>query len=137
EHLGAQLGRVSPAAFFVGIFTIVAALLLKSELRRAPHMLLALALSTLLAFVIERWLSDGRHLAVVGALPPPWPRFALPTFDLRLLPDLIGIAFALTIVALGQSISIAKVVATRSGQQIDANREFRGQGLSNMVGGLF
>ena len=137
EHLWAQLGRVSPAAFAVGIFTIVAALLLKHELRRAPHMLLALVLATLLAFVIDRWFSDGHHIAIVGALPPIWPRFALPTFDLRLLPDLIGIAFALTIVALGQSISIAKAVATRSGQHIDANREFRGQGLSNIVGGMF
>jgi SulP family sulfate permease len=137
EHLGAQLGRVSPAAFFVGIFTIVAAVLLKHELKRAPHMLLALALSTVLGFAIDRWLVDGRHIAVVGALPPIWPRFALPTFDLRLLPDLIGIAFALTIVALGQSISIAKAVASRSGQHLDANREFRGQGLSNIVGGMF
>ncbi len=28
-------------------------------------------------------------------------------------------------------------MAARSGQHIDANREFRGQGLSNIVGGLF
>jgi SulP family sulfate permease len=40
----------------------------------------------------------------------------------------------LTIVTLAQSISIAKAVAERSGQAIDANREFRGQGLSNLVG---
>jgi len=40
-------------------------------------------------------------------------------------------------VALGQAISIAKTVALRSGQRIDANREFRGQGLSNIVGGFF
>ena len=51
--------------------------------------------------------------------------------------ELLGLAFALTIVALGQSISIAKAVAARSGQRIDANREFRGQGLSNIVGGFF
>ena len=43
----------------------------------------------------------------------------------------------MTIVALGQGISIAKTVAQRSGQRIDANREFRGQGLSNIVGGFF
>jgi SulP family sulfate permease len=53
------------------------------------------------------------------------------------LPDLLSLAFALTIVALAQSISIAKAVATRSGQRIDANREFVGQGLSNVVGGFF
>ena len=137
EHLWSEIGRVSPAAFLIGVVTIVAAVLLKSELKRAPHMLLALGLATALAFVIERWFSGGRHIAVVGALPSIWPRFSLPSFDVRLLPDLVGIAIALTIVALGQSISIAKAVATRSGQHIDANREFRGQGLSNIVGGLF
>ena len=39
--------------------------------------------------------------------------------------------------ALGQSISIAKVLSERSGQAIDANREFTGQGLANVVGGFF
>ena len=81
--------------------------------------------------------AGAQRIAVVGAIPAIWPRFTLPAFDLRLLPDLVGIAFALTIVALGQSISIAKAVAARSGQHIDGNREFRGQGLSNIVGGLF
>src|SRR5690606_39534327 len=57
--------------------------------------------------------------------------------DLATLPDLVGLAFALSIVALAQSISIAKAVASRSGQIIDANREFIGQGLSNIVGGFF
>src|SRR5690606_28632809 len=35
------------------------------------------------------------------------------------------------------AISIAKAMAARSGQRVDANREFIGQGLSNMVGGFF
>jgi sulfate permease, SulP family len=74
---------------------------------------------------------------VVGGIPTIWPRFHWPGVALQDLPDLLSIAFALTIVALGQSISIAKAVAVRSGQSIDANREFRGQGLSNIVGGFF
>ena len=57
--------------------------------------------------------------------------------DVRVLPDLVGIGIALTVVSPGQSIAIAKVVSERSGQHIDANREFRGQGLSNIAGGLF
>ena len=61
----------------------------------------------------------------------------MPSVDWRALPDLLSLAFALTIVALAQSISIAKAVAARSGQRIDANREFMGQGLSNIVGGFF
>jgi SulP family sulfate permease len=138
EHLWTHLGRISPAAFLVGILTIIAALLLKRVLPRTPHMLLALLLATVVAFIVDRWASGGgQRIEVVGPIPAVWPRFAPPSFDVRLLPDLIGIAFALTIVALGQSISIAKAVASRSGQHIDANREFCGQGLSNIVGGLF
>lgn len=40
-------------------------------------------------------------------------------------------------IALGQSYSIAKVLSQRSGQYVDVNREFVGQGLSNLAGGLF
>jgi SulP family sulfate permease len=138
EHLWAQIGNVSQAALFVGVLTMVAALLAKSAWPRLPHMLIALLLATLVGYVVVRWgPRGGGQIAVVGPIPAIVPRFALPTFDLRLLPDLIGIAFALTIVALGQSISIAKAVADRSGQHIDGNREFRGQGLSNIVGGMF
>jgi len=137
QHVWASLDRVAPAALGVGVFTIVASLALRRWLRRSPYMLLALLAATALAFAIDRASGGAQRVAVVGPIPAIWPHLSLPAVDLHVLPDLIGIAFALTIVALGQSISIAKAVAARSGQHIDANREFRGQGLSNIVGGLF
>ena len=138
EDLWAHRFETSAAALAVGLLTIVAALALKRWLPRSPYMLLGLVGATALAYVLDRWATGaGKPIAVVGAIPPIWPHLVLPDLDLRTLPDLVGIAFALTIVALGQSISIAKAVAERSGQHIDANREFRGQGLSNLVGGLF
>jgi SulP family sulfate permease len=76
-------------------------------------------------------------LRTVGQMAAPWPHFQLPRISWAQAADLLGLAFALTLVALGQGISIAKTVAQRSGQRIDANREFRGQGLSNVVGGFF
>ena len=102
-------------------------------------MLGGLAAGTVLATALNQ---QGARLgwepvAVVGAIPSPWPAFAVPAVDWSKLPELLGLAAALTIVALGQSISIAKAVAQRSGQRIDANREFLGQGLSNLVGGFF
>ena len=137
EHLASSIDRASPTAFGIGLFAIVASLLLKRAWPRSPHMLLGLLGATALAVAIDRSSAGTLRVAVVGPIPALWPHPALPAFDPRLLPDLVGIAFALTIVALGQSISIAKAVAARSGQHIDANREFRGQGLSNVVGGLF
>ena len=138
EDLWRHRDQVSPAALGIGVATVAAALAMKHWRAQSPHLLVGLATGTALAFAFDHGvLGEWPRIAVVGPVPSIWPHPVLPDVDLRSLPDLVGIAFALTIVALGQSISIAKAVAERSGQHIDANREFRGQGLSNIVGGLF
>ena len=138
-QLAEQIGRVRPAALGVGAVTLAVALLSRRLWPRVPHLLIGLAAGTGLA----AWLNGGAPwpgwggVAVIGSIPTIVPRFQVPAVALASLPELLSIAFALTIVALGQSISIAKAVAVRSGQAIDANREFRGQGLANFVGGFF
>jgi len=138
-YLAQQLGSAQPAALLVGACTLVIVLVLRRLLPRWPSMLIGLAAGTALATLLNSdhlALQWGR-VAVVGSIPTIWPHFHWPAMPLQRLPELLSIAIALTIVALGQSISIAKAVAERSGQAIDANREFRGQGLSNIVGGMF
>ncbi|MBC8055848.1 MAG: SulP family inorganic anion transporter [Rhizobiales bacterium] len=138
-HLGRHLDAIRPGPLLVGAATIAVALGLKRVLPKWPHMLIALVAGSALAAAINSaspWPAWGA-IAVVGGIPPIVPRFQWPGVEASSLPELLSIAFALTIVALGQSISIAKAVAARSGQAIDANREFRGQGLSNIVGGFF
>jgi SulP family sulfate permease len=138
-HLWEHVGALRPAALLVAAGTLVIVLVLRRALPRGPYMLIGLAAGTALAAVLNSALPWPRwgSVAVIGSIPAIWPRFRWPGVQLESLPELLSIAFALTIVALGQSISIAKAVAARSGQAIDANREFRGQGLSNIVGGFF
>ena len=139
EHLRAHLGNVAPAALAAGFVTLAVALAVRRARPAWPFMLIGIVAATGFAYVFNRWVAGEGRAAIdtVGTIPEIWPRFSIPSVDLRIVPDLVGIAFALTIVALGQSISIAKAVADRSGQHIDANREFRGQGISNIVGGFF
>ena len=137
EFVATRLGNVSGAAVGVALATIAATVLARRLAPRVPGLLIGLLAGTALAAGLNRWLPAHGVVAVVGSVPSVWPRFHVPRIDLSVLPDLVGIAFAVTIVALGQAISIAKAVAERSGQHIDANREFRGQGLSNLVGGFF
>lgn len=117
---------------------------------------IAVTLATLAcALAVRRWTGAGRTCLPAWRRARPragWPfvrprrcrpgtdRAALPPLhipdvDWRRLPDMLGVAVPLTIVALAQSISIAKAVAQRSGQPIDPNREFFGQGLSNAWAG--
>jgi sulfate permease, SulP family len=131
SHLGESLGRSAPAALIVSSFTLVLAVVLKRLLPRWPYMLMALIAGSGLAYFM------GGAVSTVGTIPAIWPTFHLPEVKLDSLPELLSIAFALTIVAMGQAISVAKTIAARSGQAIDANREFRGQGAANIVGGFF
>jgi sulfate permease, SulP family len=140
RQIAAQVLQAQPVALAVAAVTVAVALLVKRLRRGWPYMLVGLIMGTTLAWLWGRYASGdagSAALRTVGDVPAPWPRFEVPSIGWQQALELIGLAFALTIVALGQSISIAKTVALRSGQRIDANREFRGQGLSNIIGGFF
>ena len=139
RHVLDQLSTAKPVALLVAGITVASALLargLRRPYRKLPYMLIGLVLATAVSWGLAR-LSELPALRTIGQMATPWPHFQWPTVSWAQATELLGLAFALTIVALGQGISIAKTVAQRSGQRIDANREFRGQGLSNIVGGFF
>ncbi len=141
-HVVSQLGHAQPAALAVAGITAAVSFAVRRLRPNWPFMLVGLVASTALAVFWFQVMAPepvlpAMALRTVGKIATPWPRFELPHISWASVPDLLGLAFALTIVALGQAISIAKAVAARSGQRIDANREFRGQGLSNIVGGFF
>ena len=139
RHVVDQLGTAQPVALGIAGITVAAALLsrgLRRPYRKLPYMLIGLVAATAVSWALTRF-TNLPALRTIGQMAAPWPHFQWPSIGWAQAVELVGLAFALTLVALGQGISIAKTVAQRSGQRIDANREFRGQGLSNIVGGFF
>ena len=132
--LGAR-PRPDAPALVVGGVTLAVAVGLRWRWPRGPYYLVALVAGTLTGMALTQ--GSGANLRLVGALPQAWPDFALPPLQWADLPRLATIALALTIVALGQSIAIAKAMAQRSGQLLDVNRECLGQGLANTAGAFF
>jgi sulfate permease, SulP family len=132
-HVAQSVGASQWAALVTALLTVAVAMAAKRWLPRSPHLLLGLLCGTAWA----AWWPHGQALRVVGAIPSPWPQAGWPSLEWAQISELLGLALALTLVALGQSISIAKALAERSGQRIDPNREFIGQGLSNIVGACF
>ena len=112
--------------------TIVVSVLIKRWRSAWPHMLLSLVAATAVSLLLP---SD--QVTTVGSIPSPFPQLSWPAVPLRDLPELVGLALALSLVAMGQSVSIAKALADKSGQRVNTNREFVGQGLSNVVGAFF
>jgi SulP family sulfate permease len=89
-----------------------------------------------------RAISDGKlQLAgggeVVGTIPPGLPEFKLPSVNLEKIGALLSGALVIALVGFMEAISVAKAIATRTRQRLDANQELIGQGLANVAGSLF
>ena len=127
-----HLGATDPAVLGVGVFTLVAALAGRRYLPRVPYMLTGIVAGALCAWALS--LAGIAHVPTIGALPSAVPPLSMPQMSLSTWQTLAPIALALTVIGLSEAISSARAVALKSGQRIDGNQEFIGQGLANIVG---
>jgi len=72
------------------------------------------------------------HVPIVGDIPAGLPQFALPTVDLDMMSQLFPFAFTIAIVGYLESISVAKALASRRRQKVDANQELIALGTANI-----
>lgn len=128
------LPYAQPATMALTAITIGSAWLCRRIAPKLPAYLIALAVATLVGKILSIF---GHDLPGVGAIDGVLPTFGLPAASFSLIRELAPAALAIAIVGLLQSASIARTFAQRSGQGFDSNREFFGQGLSNIFGSLF
>lgn len=129
--------QVQPSAVAVAAVTLGVTLASRRLSTRWPAMLTGLLAGWGLSMALAWALPAAAPMDRIGSLPAIWPPFHLPGVDWHRVPDLLGLAAALSIVALGQTLAVAKALAARSGHRLDVNREFAGQGWSNLAGGVF
>ncbi len=75
--------------------------------------------------------------SILGSVPRGLPHFSPPYWDLETIKKLFFPAFVISLVGFMEAISIAKVMAAKSGQRLDPNQELIGQGLANVTGSFF
>lgn len=128
------LERTNLYALGLACLTVAIVIIGKKIGRNIPGSLLGIVISSVLAAVFD--LAD-KGVGLVGEMPNNLPLFRMPGFGWDLLGGLTGGAVAIALVGLVEAISIAKSISLTSGQAIDPNREFVGQGLANMTAAFF
>lgn len=119
----------------IGIGTIALVLILRRIDRRLPAPLLAMAAS---GVVVALFGLDAGGVAVVGELPRGFPPLvSLPVLDLNLIGRLATGSVAVAAIGLVEATSIARSIASQTGQRLDSNQEFVGQGLANIATAFF
>ena len=74
--------------------------------------------------------------SVVGKIPKGLPRFTLPEMNFSVMFSLFPMVAIISLLGFMEAISIAKAMATRTGQRLDPNQELIGQGLANTIGAI-
>ena len=132
QEFAQNVARIDPWTTLVGVVTLAAAWAGRRLLPRVPYMLTAIVVGGIAAFALSQ--AGVADVATVGALPSAVPPLSAPAFSLATWRDLAPLALALTLIGLSEAVASARAVALRSGQRIDGNQEFIGQGLANIVG---
>jgi len=130
-----NLGELNQATAALGLLTIAVILLLQRINKRIPAALIAMVLASFLVWVLSL---DEAGVVTIGPLPSKFPPVAeLPLLDLGMIRDLAIGALAVSAIGLVETSAISRSIANQTGQRLDSNQEFVGQGLANMASGIF
>ncbi|MBF0261133.1 MAG: SulP family inorganic anion transporter [Magnetococcales bacterium] len=137
HHVVGHLDTLHPWVAGVGMATLATGVLCRRLMPKIPYMIVAMIGGTLAAWLLETLLPMPTGISHVGALSAQPPPLSMPDLSLSTLRTLAPGVIAVTLLALTEAISIARAMALRSGQTLDADQEFIGQGLSNLIGSFF
>lgn len=130
--------EIDPYVLLVSLSTLALGIAVRRFAPKLPYMIVAMLGGSLLAALLKTYGGGAAAgISTVGALPAALPPLSAPSFDLAVFKDLATAALAVSMLALTEAVSIARALAVRSGQELDGNQEFIGQGLSNLLGSFF
>jgi sulfate permease, SulP family len=131
--LGRRVGEVHLPTLLLGIGAVALLVGSRRLARRFPAPLLVVLLGTL---AVAAFGLDGAGVRTVGPVPGGLPRFVWPAPSwadvVALLPTALTIAF----VGFMESIAVARSLAAKERESVDADRELAGLGLANLVAGV-
>ncbi len=134
EDFLVQLDVINWHAVSVGASAVAVTLAVTLWRRTWPAMLLGLVVASLVSLALG---PEAHQIRLVGELPRELPPLSAPSLTLGTFSKLGTGVLAIAMLGLVEAVSIARAVALKSGQRIDSNQEFVGQGLANMVGSFF
>ncbi len=135
QSLAANLIYIHPVTAVLGIASMILILVLGKARPQLPASLVVIAAATGITFFLRL---DRTGMAMIGQLPRNLPPLApLPLGDTALIARLSTGALAVGAIGLVQTSAIVRSMAAQTGQRVDSNQEFVGQGMVNIAAGLF
>ncbi len=131
-----KIPEINPYVVLTSAVGIGVMLVTRRLSKKIPAALIAIVAVTLLVQILG-WHNLGvRLVSDIGLPKNSTVSFHLPQIALQSFLDLLPAAGAVALFSLVEAMSISKALSMTSGKPVSPNREFIGQGLASMVGGL-
>ncbi len=128
------VGSTNPWALGIGVLSLAIILSLKRLSPRTPGILVAVVVAIVLSIVLDL---ATHGVPVIGTLPQGIPVPSIPDVPVADIPLLFASAVGISLVAIGDTISVSGGFAARAGYEVDGNQELVGIGSANLAAGLF
>jgi sulfate permease, SulP family len=132
--LAANAATANPATVAIGLGSVAALVAGKKLAPRVPTALLVVAVTTGATALLG--LADA-GVATLGEVPSGLPRPALPAITVDAVLALLPSAAAIALISFLEGISVAKAIAAKTRQRIDADAELVASGAANLAAGVF
>lgn len=119
---------------WISLVALGCAIIIKGWKPRWPALLFALVAGSLFSLLLN---GQAQGVRFLGELNGQLPSISTPDFTLDTLRLMAPASLAVAFLGLIEALSIARSIAVKSGQHINGNQEFIGQGLSNIAGSFF
>jgi sulfate permease, SulP family len=132
--LVSAVGTLHPLTLAVGVGSIVALVVFRKRLPRIPGPLVVVTVVTAVAFATGL---DDRGVALLGEVPSGLPAPALPLVGIDQLQQLLVPALMIALLSFMEGISVAKAIASKTHERVDASQELLASGSANVAAGIF
>ncbi|TVQ06683.1 MAG: SulP family inorganic anion transporter [Leptolyngbya sp. DLM2.Bin27] len=134
QDLPGFISQPNWVALGLGLFTLAVVFSIPTRLNRVlPSPLVALVAATVVSVV---FFGDA-DLPRIGDIPSGLPTLRLPTFNLRELDDMLRYGIMLAVLGAIDSLLTSLVADSISRTQHNSDKELIGQGIGNVISGLF
>lgn len=128
------ISQMKFSELFLGLLTLGILFFLPAQYRKqVPVQLVALVGVTLVSVL----LFDSEEIRRIGVIPAGLPSFVIPTFNAEMFTTMVIDALVLGTLGCIDTLLTAVIGDSLTRKEHDSDKELRGQGLANMIAGLF
>jgi SulP family sulfate permease len=133
-----QIPNINLYITAVASVTLLSGIAVKRWVPKIPYLIAAMVAGSVFSLLLNQLFgAEVTGIQSVGALPSSLPPLSAPSFSMDTIRNMAPASLAVTLFALTEAVSIGRSLGARSGQRINGNQEFIGQGLSNIAGSFF